>query len=133
MKRRMAALVAACACLLVTHAYAHHSFPGTYIEDRTITIQGELVQVLFRNPHSFMQVMVKANDGSIVRYAVEWVGASELGRQGVTATTLKSGDIIVISGMPGRNPADHRVRMTSLRRPKDGFGWKLPPDRMMNN
>jgi uncharacterized protein DUF6152 len=133
MKRRMAALVAACACLLGTHAYAHHSFPGTYIEDRTITIQGELVQVLFRNPHSFMQVMVKENDGSIVRYAVEWVGASELGRQGVTATTLKSGDIIVISGMPGRNPADHRVRMTSLRRPKDGFGWKLPPDRMMSN
>jgi uncharacterized protein DUF6152 len=133
MKRRMAALVAACACLLGTHVFAHHSFPGTYLEDRTITIQGELVQVLFRNPHSFMQVMVKENDGSVVRYAVEWVGASELGRQGVTATTLKSGDFLVISGTPGRNPTDHRVRMTSLRRPKDGFGWKLPPDRMMNN
>lgn len=133
MKRRTAALVAACACLLAAHVYAHHSFPGTYAEDRTITIQGELVQVLFRNPHSFVQVMVKENDGSVVRYAGEWVGASELGRQGVTATTLKSGDFVVISGMPGRNPRDHRVRMTSLRRPKDGFGWKLPPDRMMNN
>ena len=133
MKRRTAALVAACACLLAAHVYAHHSFPGIYAEDRTITIQGELVQVLFRNPHSFVQVMVKENDGSVVRYAGEWVGASELGRQGVTATTLKSGDFVVISGMPGRNPSDHRVRMTSLRRPKDGFGWKLPPDRMMKN
>ncbi|HEY5616771.1 MAG TPA: DUF6152 family protein [Vicinamibacterales bacterium] len=133
MKRRMAALLAACACLLGGHAYAHHSFPGTYLEDRTITIQGELVQILFRNPHSFVQLMVKENDGSVVRYAVEWVGASELSRQGVTAATLKTGDYVVISGVPGRNPTDHRVRMVSLRRPKDGFGWKIPPDRMMNN
>lgn len=132
MKRRMAALLAAGACLLGAAAYAHHSFPGTYLEGRTITIQGELVQILFRNPHSFVQVMVKEQDGSVVRYAVEWVGASELGRQGVTATTLKGGDLVVISGVPGRNPSDHRVRMTSLRRPKDGFGWTLPPDRMMN-
>ena len=101
MKRNAAALLAACACLLGPHAYAHHSFPGTYLEDRTVTIQGELVQVLYRNPHSFVQVMVKERDGSVVRYAVEWVGASELGRQGVTAATLKSGDFVVISGMPG--------------------------------
>jgi hypothetical protein len=131
MKRQAAALLAACACLLGAHAYAHHSFPGTYLEDRTVTIQGELVQVLFRNPHSFVQLMVKERDGSVVRYAVEWVGASELGRQGVTAMTLKSGDYVVISGVPGRNPTDHLVRMTSLRRPKDGFDWKLPPGRMM--
>ena len=131
MKRNAAALLAACACLLGPHAYAHHSFPGTYLEDRTVTIQGELVQVLYRNPHSFVQVMVKERDGSVVRYAVEWVGASELGRQGVTAATLKSGDYVVISGMPGRNLTDHLVRMTSLRRPKDGFDWKLPPGRMM--
>ena len=131
MKRKAAALLAACACLLGAHAYAHHSFPGTYLEDRTVTIQGELVQVLFRNPHSFVQLMVKERDGSVVRYAVEWVGASELGRQGVTAMTLKSGDYVVISGVPGRNPTDHLVRMTSLRRPKDGFDWKLPPGRMM--
>jgi hypothetical protein len=77
--------------------------------------------------------MVKDNDGSVVRYAVEWIGASELGRQGVTAGTLKSGDFVVISGTPGRNPTDHRVRMTSLRRPKDGFDWKLPPGRTMPN
>ena len=133
MTRRLAALVAACGCLLGAHAYAHHSFPGTYLEDRTITIQGELVQILYRNPHSFIQVMVKEGDGTLARYAVEWIGASELGRQGVTAATLKNGDFVVISGTPGRNPTHHRVRMTSLRRPKDGFGWKIPSDRMMKN
>jgi uncharacterized protein DUF6152 len=123
-------VVAAAGCMLAGAASAHHSFPGTYVEDRTITIEGELVQILYRNPHSFIQVMVKEKDGSVVRYAVEWIGASELGHQGVTPMTLKNGDFVVINGAPGRNPADHRVRMLSLRRPKDGFGWHLPADRM---
>jgi hypothetical protein len=36
---------------------------------------------------------------------------------------LKPGDVVVITGNPGRNPVDHRIRMRSLRRPSDGFGW----------
>jgi len=104
---------------------AHHSFPDIYLEDRTVTIQGDLAQIVLRNPHSFVQVVVKEKDGSLVRYAIEWVGATELGGDGVTRETLKLGDYVIISGWPGRNPTDHRVRMSSLRRPKDGFGWKL--------
>ena len=131
MTRCLAAVLAATTWLTGASVYAHHSFPGTYLEDQNITIQGELAQIVFRNPHSFVQLIVKERDGSLVRYAVEWIGASELGRQGVTARTLKSGDFVVISGVPGRNLSDHRVRMTSLKRPKDGFGWQLPPDRTM--
>ena len=104
---------------------AHHSFPDIYLEDRTVTIQGDLAQIVLRNPHSFVQVVVKEKDGSLVRYAIEWVGATELGGDGVTRETLKLGDYVIISGWPGRNPTDHRVRMSSLHRPKDGFGWKL--------
>jgi hypothetical protein len=123
MRRLLVALVAAGACSLGAQAYAHHSFADTYLEDKTVTIEGELVQVLFRNPHSFVQVMVTEKDGSMVRYAVEWVGAGELGGQGVTRESLKTGDHVIISGVPGRDPSDHRVRMVTLRRPKDGFGW----------
>ena len=131
MTRCLAAVLAATTWLTSAPMYAHHSFPGSYLEDQNVTIQGELTQIVFRNPHSFVQLIVKERDGSLVRYAVEWVGASELGRQGVTATTLKNGDFVVINGVPGRNPSDHRVRMTSLKRPKDGFGWQISSDRMM--
>ena len=123
MKRLLVVLLVAGACALGTKAYAHHSFAATYLEDQSVTIEGELVQFLFRNPHSFVHVMVKDKDGQMVRYAVEWGGAGQLNGQGVTRETLKPGDVVVISGAPGRNPADHRVRMVSLRRPKDGFGW----------
>jgi len=137
MKRVLAAIVAAargvpnarflCVGVLAiaAQAYAHHSFPDIYLDDRTVTIQGELAQIVLRNPHSFVHVVVKEKDGSLVRYAVEWVGAAELGGQGVTRETLKLGDYVIVSGWPGRNPSEHRVRMMSLRRPSDGFGWKM--------
>jgi hypothetical protein len=130
MTRWLAGLVAAGACALSAQAHAHHAFPETYLENRVVTIEGELVQVLFRNPHSFVHVAVKERNGGVVRYAVEWAGAAELRGQGVTQNTLKYGDHVIISGSPGRVASDHRVRMLSLRRPSDGFGWQLRPGSM---
>jgi exonuclease VII large subunit len=123
MKRYLAAAVASAALVVGTVAYAHHSCAATYLENQSVTIEGELVQFLFRNPHSFIHVMVKGKDGTAVRYAVEWGGAGQLGGQGVTRETLKPGDFVIVTGSPGRNPDEHRVRMVALRRPKDGFGW----------
>src|SRR6266498_4963067 len=87
-------------------ALAHHSFAATYVEDQSVTIEGQLVQFLLRNPHSYVHVNVKEKDGSTVRYVVEWGSPSQLGGQGVTRDTLKPGDYVVISGNPGRDPAD---------------------------
>jgi len=115
-----------------SQASAHHSFAATYLEDQSVTIEGELVQFMFRNPHSFVHVMVKEKDGSLVRYTVEWGGAGQLDGQGVTRETLRPGDYVVISGSPGRNPADRRVRLMSLHRPKDGFGWGKKPGEVVD-
>ena len=52
------------------HAWAHHSFAATYLEGRSVTIEGEIVQFLLRNPHSFVHVMVTEPNGSMVRYVV---------------------------------------------------------------
>ena len=132
MKRLLGAALVAWTCVLGAQIYAHHSFAATYIEDKSVTIEGELVQVLFRNPHSFVHVSVTEKDGTMVRYAIEWGGAAQLGGQGVTRETLKLGDRLIISGNPGRNPADHRVRMITLRRPSDGFGWGTRPGEVVD-
>ena len=108
-----------------TRTSAHHSFAATYLEDQSVTIEGELVQISLRNPHSFVHVNVKQKDGSVIRYAVEWGGAGQLAGQGVTANTLRHGDHVQITGSPGRNPADHRVRLVSLVRPKTATSPEL--------
>ena len=121
MKRFLA--VSLLALAVAAPAYAHHSFAATYREKDSVTIEGELVQLDFRNPHSFVHLDVKEKDGTVVRYAVEWGGVGQLGQQGVTRDTLRVGDHVIITGAPGRNPADHRVRMVTLKRPSDGFTW----------
>jgi Family of unknown function (DUF6152) len=120
--------LAVAALAVSARTWAHHSFAATYIEDQSVTIEGQLVQFLLRNPHSFVHVMVKEQDGSMARYVVEWGSPAQLGGQGVTRETLKPGDYVIISGNPGRNPADHRVRLLQFRRPKDGWSWGLLPN-----
>jgi hypothetical protein len=49
-----------------------------------LTIEGEIVQFLFRNPHSFVHVNVKEKDGTVTTYNVEWGGTGQLNNTGVT-------------------------------------------------
>jgi hypothetical protein len=67
----------------VAPAYAHHSFAATYFEDKTDTIEGDLVQFLFRNPHSFVHVEGKDAQGNAVRYAVDRLDLSALNAEPV--------------------------------------------------
>jgi len=130
--RIFAASVLAVGLLASSQVRAHHSFAATYLEDRTMQIEGKLVQFQFRNPHSFIHLEVKDEKGTIVRWAVEWGGAAQLGSQGVTGETLKYGDVVSIIGNPGRVPEDHRIRMLSLRRKSDNFGWGQRPGEVVN-
>jgi hypothetical protein len=124
MKRTLLALVITAGAIVSGgRALAHHSFAATYFEDKTQKIEGNLVQFLYRNPHSFVHIEAPDEKGVMQRYAVEWGAGGQLGRQGVTRETLKPGDHVVVVGNPGRNPDDHRLRMVNITRPSDGWKW----------
>jgi hypothetical protein len=125
MKRKIIALMLGAS--FTATAFAHHSFTATYDENAEIAIEGKLVQFMFRNPHSFVHVMAPNENGEMQRWAVEWGAAGTLGRQGVTRDSLRVGDVVVITGNPGRNAIDHRLRMQTLRRTTDDFTWGTNP------
>jgi hypothetical protein len=102
---------------------AHHSFQASYDTDAVQEIKGKLMQLNFRNPHSSVMVMAPDKDGVMQRWGVEWGGASALTRQGLTRDSFKPGDEVVITGQPGREESDHRLRMLTIIRSSDGFGW----------
>ena len=83
MKYLPAVLFCASLCLIGAPSSAHHSFAATYLEDQTVTVEGDIVQFLYRNPHSFVHLTAKEKDGSIARYTIEWGGTGQLGAQGV--------------------------------------------------
>ena len=70
-----------------------------------------------------MHLEAKDDKGVIQRWTIEWGSGMQLSTQGLTATTFKVGDHVVVTGAPGRDPEDRRLRMRSIERPKDGFKW----------
>ena len=124
MKLRLA-LVAG-ACVLSVAAYAHHSFPATYLMDKEMTIEGVLVAFMYRNPHSMIHLRTTDENGQTTRWSIEWGGASFLSGQGITRTTFKPGDYVVVTGHPGRNPEDYRAHMMRIERLSDGLVWPAP-------
>lgn len=114
--------------ILAQVASAHHSFQATYDMDSVIEIKGKLMQMNFRNPHSSVMVLAPDKDGNMQRWGVEWGGASLLMRQGLTRDSFRPGDEVIIKGQPSREYTDYRMRMQSIVRPSDGFGWGFDED-----
>src|SRR5262245_59348370 len=121
LKMMWLAVAAAFTAAIPTHA--HHSFSATYVEDKVQKVEGNLVQFLYRNPHSFVHLEGPDENGVPQRWAVEWGAGLQLNQQGVMRDTLRVGDHVIIEGNPGRNPQDHRLRMRSIVRPSDGWKW----------
>lgn len=113
--------------LAATAAFAHHSLGATYEGDKEITLDGKIVQLLLRNPHSFMQVEAPDKDGKMQRWSLEWRSSGQLGQQGIKRDTLKVGDEVVITANPSRTPGDSRAALKTLHRKSDGFGWGTRP------
>ena len=101
---------------------AHHSFAAEYFEDQSTSIEGDVQEFQFRNPHAMVIVRVQ-EQGRAVDYRAEWAGAGRLARQDITADTLKPGDRVVIGGSPGRDASAHRIHLKSIERPADGWSW----------
>ena len=116
-------LLAVAAAAVAATAAAHHSYGATYDLNKSVTLEGKLVQFVYRNPHSFVTLQAPDPSGTMQRWAVEWSGTGQLGGQGVTRETLRAGDQITIVGRPSRVSGEFRLLMVSLKRPSDGFSW----------
>ena len=121
MRKAMLVLVAALAA--GTAAFAHHSYSATYDVGQQVTLEGKLVQFVFKNPHSFITVQAPDPKGALQRWSFEWSGTGQLSNQGVTRETLRPGDEVVVVGNPSRVPGEFKALMVSLKRPSDGFTW----------
>src|SRR5262245_42598194 len=127
MKSRLLILMVVAALASGVAAYAHHSFAGTYIEDRLMRIEGKVVEFNIRNPHSFILLEVKEKDGKLVRWGGEWGGVTQLSQGGVTRFTLEVGDYLIIDGAPPRDSIDKKVLVRRASRPatdkKPAWEW----------
>jgi Family of unknown function (DUF6152) len=131
MRSMLGLLAVATALAIGTTASAHHSFGATYEISKEIKLEGKLVQVVYRNPHSFVHIEAPDANGVKQRWAIEWGGTAQLANQGVKRQTLNIGDEVVVTARPSRAPGEFRVLMVTLIRPSDGFSWGRNPGQVV--
>jgi len=94
---------AAIAGLLSTTVSAHHSFAAEFLGDETLTIEGTVSEVWFKNPHVRYYVVVSTEDGETQTWDVRTSNPSLLARRGWTRDTIKEGDKVTVEGFAGRD------------------------------
>jgi hypothetical protein len=105
MLRRVVALLSMIAALTAVPAEAHHSFAAEFDYDLSGTIEGEVVEVLYVNPHARYFVSVIGDDGKAVMWDAQTRSTSALTRIGWTRDLIKVGDRVVLEGNLGRDGA----------------------------
>jgi Family of unknown function (DUF6152) len=76
---------------------AHHSL-AAHDTTKAVRVKGTVVQFHPINPHSFVYVEEKGEDGQTHRWAVEGPSVIQLARTGIAKDFLKPGDVIEVCG-----------------------------------
>lgn len=81
---------------------AHHS-AAAYNTQQEVKVTGTIRQYSFKNPHVYMSVQVKKDDGTMALMEVEAGAASVLNPLGFTKDSVAVGDVVTITGNPSRS------------------------------
>ena len=142
MKRHLVILaMAAGTGLVASSAQAHHSHPYFYDQCKSITVEGRVEDVQWKDPHTL--IVLKRDDGTA--YTVDWDSLRGLTNNriiGPAQTALVSGVRISVMGNPIRTAAEIREHFPEypktevnpnvvdprlIRRVDDSWSWAARP------
>lgn len=92
-------LAAAMALGIVSPALSHHSH-AMFDHTKQVSVSGTVTEFVYRNPHAFLYVDVKGDNGETMNYWVELSNLTNMIRRGVGQTTFKPGDKVTVNLHP---------------------------------
>ena len=90
--------------VLCSHALAHHAFVE-FDRGQVVEVEGEVISVLWANPHIRFSVRATDADGTETLWNVEGSSLSILSRMGITEDFITPGEPIRVAGSPARSGA----------------------------
>lgn len=106
---------------------AHHSFEAEYWDDKTANLTGFVTKIDWQNPHAYIFINTKQDDGTMKEMRFELGPPYALVRGGWKKDTVKIGDKISIEGAAvAKDPKNNWVGAMQTTSLTTAAGQKLP-------
>jgi len=96
--------------------FAHHSFAAEFDGAKKVTLTGVVTKMDWVNPHAYIYVDVKGDDGAMVNWAIETGAPNALYRQGWRKDDLKAGDMVTLEAFLAKD-GSHTAAARTVKLP----------------
>ena len=90
---------------------AHHSFQAEYDQSKPLTLVGKLTKVVQENPHGWIYLDAKNEQGKIVNWALEIPAPNVVNRNGfdrsIYQTMVMNGEEVTVTAYAARDGSKH--------------------------
>ena len=99
MKLKLAVSLAGFVMAAALPLVAHHSVAAEFDANKRVTVKGTVTKLEWMNPHIWVYIDAKDEQGNVVKWQCEGGPPNSLTRAGWTRTALKIGDEVTIEGL----------------------------------
>jgi hypothetical protein len=104
MKKIVLGMAGGIALLLAgTPAWAHHGFAQEFDADKPVKVRGAVVKWELVNPHSWLTIEAKGEDGKVTTWRFEGPPPNTLFRLGFTKESLPPGTEVIVEGYAAKD------------------------------
>jgi len=104
MRKTLTAILAAGGLLLAAApVWAHHAFAAEFDAEKPIKFKGTVTKMEWINPHAWIRIDVKSDDGTVTPWMIEAAAPNSLLRRGFNKNSLLAGTEIVVEGFQAKD------------------------------
>jgi len=104
MRREIAVVLAGVVMALATvPVVAHHAFSAEFDANRPLHLEGTVTKMEWINPHAWVHLDVKNDDGTMTSWMVEGGTPNTLLRRGFNKDSLLAGTEIIVDGYQAKD------------------------------
>ena len=83
--------------------WAHHAFAAEFDASKPVKFTGTVTKMEWINPHAWIRIDVKGEDGTVTPWMIEAAAPNSLLRRGFTKNSLLAGTEIVVEGFQAKD------------------------------
>ncbi len=104
MRTKLAVMIAVAGLFMsAAPVFAHHAFAAEFDAKRPVKLRGTVSKMEWINPHAWIHVDVKGEDGNVVSWMIEAGTPNTLFRRGFTKNSLAQGTEILVDGYQAKD------------------------------